>query len=142
MLLPIPADAAELKHIFPPERWHLAYFDSDHLILVTEGNRDLKTYTQLYPAQPANVYATAGVKTPYEDAVFSGEIDRCLRDDPDNAWCLLARAASVRTRRGPQGRGDALRDLAEARARLPMDSPQQRVLRDEVAAWRPLLQGS
>lgn len=134
VLLPIPNDlTGALRRIFPAEHWPMLYFDATRLVLGRADTPLPPTYHWLDPNMPANAYAHSAARTPQTDATVQSELERCLREDRANPWCLIARGA-LRRAQGLQNA--ALADFAAANAFLSPQAAQRAVLADELRAAR------
>jgi hypothetical protein len=112
-----------LEAYLPRRDWALVYFDDISVVVVRRIPEHAEiiaahAYDILRPNLPANQYALRGGRTPARDARFTAEVQRCLAEEPDNAFCLVAQASFWRITEPETRRADALAALERAAARL------------------------
>lgn len=102
----------------PKKDWALVFFDDASLVYlrrIPEHKKIIQEheYKYLYHGLPANFAAVTPGLTDEFKAGFEHELDRCLRNLPENTYCLLGKAAFHKQR---QQSDEALRLFELARA--------------------------
>ena len=105
----------------PAEDWALVYFDKITFVMVRRMPEHqaliaAEEYKILRPNLPANSYPLSRGRTPERDAGFVQELDRCLANEPESVYCLVAQATWWRVTNPEAHHSDAIALLERARA--------------------------
>lgn len=139
VLMPIPATRYipevggfedVIASYMPSDAWTLVYFDKITFVMVRRipEHKALiaaHEYQILRPNLPANAYPLSHGRTPERDALFTQEVARCLADEPESVYCLVAQATWWRVTDPKLHQSDSVALLERARAQANRWGSQQ-----------------
>ena len=121
-----------MARYLPPEAWALVYIDRLAFVAVRRIPAHAALiaaheYQLLRPNLPANAYPMRTTRTTATDARFTAELQRCRRESPESAYCLMAEVAWWQRQQDPRYDSQAVEQLRSALSLLPPRCPQQRL---------------